>query len=145
MLERILGRTIDGTVSVPNKYCSSNVQDTGIIEYDARTRGKFTKSLRLVYVQSEGKYGEISLIFTLDDDNNNDIWFEVNMFITNEIDSETGLPHSKCTDSNRYKIITKEEELSKPLIVRLVGIDIWFISISHRSNFEWLSDHIDGL
>ena len=30
----------------------------------------------------------------------------------------------------------------KPLIVGLVDIDIWFISVSHQSDFEWLDDHI---
>ena len=143
MLEHILGRSVVGNVNVLNKFSSSKVQDTGITEYDAGKRGKFTKSSRFVYVHSAEKYGEISFIFTLNDDQNSDTWFEVNMFLVHTIDIETGLPHSKCTDSNRYKIITKEEDLSKPLIVGLVGIDIWFISICHDSNFEWLRDHIN--
>ena len=50
----------------------------------------------------------------------------------------------ECTDSNRYKIITREEDMSRPLIVGLDGIDIWFISIPHDSNFEWLNDHVNA-
>ena len=142
MLERILNKTIDGAVNILNRYCSSKTQDTGITEYDAGKKGKYSKSSRFVYVKSEAKYGEISLIFTLDADRNT--WFEVNMFISHTIDCETGLPHAKCTDSNRYEIITKEADLSKPLTVGLVDIDIWFISLSHDSNFDWLSDHVNA-
>ena len=68
----------------------------------------------------------------------------MNLFLSHTIDGETGLPMAKCTDANRYKIITREDDLGRPLIVGLDGIDIWFISISHDSCFEWLDGHVSA-
>ena len=144
MMERILGRPVDSSINVLPKYRSEKSQDTGAIEYDAGKNGKFKKSSRFVYVSSEKRYGEISMIFTLNDGNAKETWFEINMFLSHSIDGETCLPYAKCTDSNRYKIITREEDMSRPLIVGLDGIDIWFISIPHDSNFEWLNDHVNA-
>ena len=141
--EKTHSELINKEATILHKYISRKSCDIGTVTYQAGkfAPGDFRKSSRYVFVKTRGNYGEIVTIFEKYINKEKCILFEIDLFMIHEIDFETELPYSKL-DCARDTIITNEKEISAPLIVGLDGDFIWFISVTHDSQFKWLEAHI---
>ena len=124
-------------------YKINRMSNTGQTKYQSGKTlpNNFQKSSSFVFVEDESLYGEINLIMEHYQGTQRYIWFEVNLFEGHEIDDETRLPFALLKQTRR-KCIVDENSLSEPLIVGIDEPYIWFISISHMSDFPWLEGHI---
>ena len=120
------------------------IDDTGVIFFQSGMTNKnnFQKSSRFVHVSNENRYGEIVSILEHDENGTVNTWFQVSLYLDEVRDEETLLPFA-VIDGLRRSCIVSADQLSNPLIVSIDDNIIWFISIKHTSEFNWLNDHVN--